>query len=88
MPTNIWDRGISPRGLGRLTTRCISFGWHSSPDKNGNAWECGTWDVPVLDGDTRFDRPAITEGLVSYGNKVEMAENGANGDESSQVLDK
>ena len=69
----------SPPIVLRRTTEAVDFIRKmalSSPDKNGNAWECRTWDVPVLDGDMRFDRPAITEGLVSYGNKVEMAENG------------
>lgn len=58
------------------------------PTEDGNNWERGGWDVPVLDGTVRFNRPTISKGLVSYVMSSEPVEDSANGDGNTDILSK
>jgi hypothetical protein len=51
-----------------------------SPAEDGGEWECGSWNVPVLSGEGRFDGPTISEGLVYHVGSPELAGKRAHGD--------
>jgi hypothetical protein len=45
--------------------------------EDGNDWESGSHDVPVLRSAGRFDEPTISKELVSYVRSTGLADDGA-----------